>query len=364
MKVLLCSPNSGDGGIARWTNYIVSAASTNKGYDDVEVELLPMNSSVYLGENAPMIKRIRYGVNAYVKFLSTFNAALRKSLPDVVHICSSGSLGMMRDYLMIRLCRKLGIKTYLHFHFGRIPDLKNNNNWEWKLLRKVCKKANHVIVMDERSSMALNDLGAHKVSNIPNPISEEVLHYTVQESPEFSYSNVYFVGHLLKTKGVYELIELLENSLDLTLNLIGSDPQNIKFTLSERIKQNNLQNRVHFLGQKSHNEVLDYIKKGIFVFPSHTEGFPNVILEAMACGIPIVSSNVGAIPEMLAINSSEPCGICIEPQNVQQLQHAVEQIRANKSLSDTLRHNAAKRVRQNYSASSVYAQLCACWNSL
>ena len=362
MKILLCSPNSGDGGIARWTNYIVSAASTYKGYD-VEIELLPMNSSVYLGENAPMIKRIRYGVKAYIKFLSTFKAALRKSSPDVVHICSSGSLGMMRDYLMIRLCRKLGIKTYLHFHFGRIPDLKNSNNWEWQLLRKVCRNANHVIVMDERSAMALNDVGAHKVSNIPNPISEEVLHYTGQKSSEFSYSNVYFVGHLLKTKGVYELVELLENSHDLNLHLIGSDPQNIKCALLESIKQNNLHNRVHFLGHKSHKEVLDFIRKGIFVFPSHTEGFPNVILEAMACGIPIVASNVGAIPEMLAINTTEPCGICIEPQNVEQLLHAVAQIRTNQSLSDTLSHNAARRVRQNYSASSVYAQLCACWNS-
>lgn len=67
------------------------------------------------------------------------------------------------------------------------------------------------------------------------------------------------------------------------------------------------------------------LKCTVFVLPTYTEGFPNVVLESMACGCPIVATSVGAIPEML----DGGAGIVIEPRNVEQLRDAVAWVLEN-----------------------------------
>ena len=60
----------------------------------------------------------------------------------------------------------------------------------------------------------------------------------------------------------------------------------------------------------------------VFVLPSYTEGFPNVIIEAMAMGKPIIATSVGAIPEML----DEGCGVVVPPKDADSLQKALQKV--------------------------------------
>jgi glycosyltransferase involved in cell wall biosynthesis len=59
----------------------------------------------------------------------------------------------------------------------------------------------------------------------------------------------------------------------------------------------------------------------IFVLPTYTEGFPNVILECMASGCPIITTPVGAIPDMLQFGSTQACGACVDVKDVQGLKN-------------------------------------------
>lgn len=99
----------------------------------------------------------------------------------------------------------------------------------------------------------------------------------------------------------------------------------------------------------------------VFVLPTYSEGFPNVILESMACGCAIIASNVGAIPEMLAINSQKPCGICIEPRNKKELKKAIEFILDHPDIAQEYGKRAKERVFREYSIDSVWLRMVKIW---
>ncbi len=112
-----------------------------------------------------------------------------------------------------------------------------------------------------------------------------------------------------------------------------------------------------FLGEKPHDESLRLMSKAdVFALTSHTEGFPNVVLEAMALGKPIVASRVGAIPEMLA----DGCGLLIEPQDVVGLQSALKCILEDKDLLVDLGSKARLRSIR-FSIDVVFAQYMTVW---
>ena len=116
-----------------------------------------------------------------------------------------------------------------------------------------------------------------------------------------------------------------------------------------------------FVGEVSHEEVIrEFNQADLFVFPSYSEGFPNVILEAMACGCPIVSSDVGAIPEMLDING-DACGICFKSRSANEVKRAIDCLLLDESQKKHFSQKAKKRVNEMYSIPKVWQQLVEIW---
>ena len=100
----------------------------------------------------------------------------------------------------------------------------------------------------------------------------------------------------------------------------------------------------------------------VFVLPTYTEGFPNVILESMACGCAIVTTPVGAIPEMLGEEDGKSYGLMVEPRNVEQLRAAIEKMLSDEEFKAACRENAQQRVNERYNMSSVWQQMVGVWN--
>ena len=109
--------------------------------------------------------------------------------------------------------------------------------------------------------------------------------------------NIVYVGRFSEEKGVEYLIKSLQYLDEGKLFLVGGGPQEIKLKkLAERFT-----NRVHFLGRVSHEEIpLIHNAMDVFVLPSVSmEGFSNSMLEALACGLPVVATPIGAAPEII-----------------------------------------------------------------
>ena len=108
------------------------------------------------------------------------------------------------------------------------------------------------------------------------------------------------VGHLVPVKGFDRLIDAmaLVDARDLALYIVGEGPERPQ--LAARIRARGLDDRVFLPGARSHAALADwYSAADLFCLASHREGCPNVILEAMACGAPVLAADVGGIAEIL-----------------------------------------------------------------
>ncbi|MBK9384480.1 MAG: glycosyltransferase [Planctomycetes bacterium] len=107
-----------------------------------------------------------------------------------------------------------------------------------------------------------------------------------------------FVGRLVRAKGVHELLEALAAlPSEVSLCYVGKGEE--RGALEARAKELRLEERVHFAGEVAHAALVPWYRAADrFVLPSYSEGHPNVVCEALACGLPVVASAVGGVPEI------------------------------------------------------------------
>lgn len=364
-KILLCSPRSATGGISQWTNAVLAHYGSIAN-PEVEVEwFFPAASSRQTLTSTPLPLRLWIALRNYLPLLNALRKKLKSQSYDVLHLSTSGSLGLLRDLLVARMCRKRGVALAVHYHFGRISQIMKSGGWEKRLLERVVGETDANIVMDAASYEALTEQGVKNVVCLPNPLSEKVVALIGKQGAVARVpGSLLFAGHVLPTKGVFELVEACRDIDGIRLEICGICPDETKRRLLETAGDR-AGDWLTINGNHTQEEVIDkMLRCGIFVLPSYTEGFPNVILESMACGCPIVSTHVGAIDEMLAVNTSAPCGITVNPRSAAELKEAILSLLTNPSLAKELGERSRKRVSDAYSVNRVWTELAGVWKGL
>jgi teichuronic acid biosynthesis glycosyltransferase TuaC len=135
---------------------------------------------------------------------------------------------------------------------------------------------------------------------------------------------ILFVGSLLPVKGVRELLEaaavLIPARPNLRVVCIGEGPFDREFR--ERAAKSDMNDHVKFVGGVLPEEVANWMTAAnVFCLPSHSEGTPNAITEALSCARPVVATEVGGIPQL--VNSK--CGILVPPGDPRRLATALSE---------------------------------------
>jgi glycosyltransferase involved in cell wall biosynthesis len=131
---------------------------------------------------------------------------------------------------------------------------------------------------------------------IPNP--NELKNQTIEKKKPHT---ILFVGRLIKEKGIYELIDAMKeiiNRVDCQLLVVGEGKE--KNAIHDRINNTHLKESVLLMGYLENEKLYQvYQMADVFILPSYREGFSTSITEAMSCGLPIVTTSVGGMPDHL-----------------------------------------------------------------
>jgi len=358
MKLLLLSPLPPPvGGIASWSlNLLNYYVNNNKS----SWEIFHQNTATKYRNttNLSLKSRLYSGIRDTKNIISEFRNNIAVFQPDVIHLTSSASFALLKDLLILSLAENKNITVVMHFHFGRIPELYDKKNWEWRLLCRVIKNSKIAIVIDEKSYNTLLRSGFENVVNIPNPISIELEENAVKQieiNKVKKKGKIIFLGHVIKTKGIFDLIKACTGLVEINdLTFIGPYENSVKDELSAIAISRDNGSWLKFTGNQDNNQTLKYLgDASLLLLPSYYEGFPYAIIEAMAMGIPVVATSVGAIPEMLCVNSGYPCGICVTPGNISELSAAINSLIIAPEKAETMGINGLNKVLKSYTISKV-----------
>lgn len=350
MKIITCAPlPPPNGGIANWYN-IVSKKAQEKGFTFININTSPRKSM----DSRSIFYRVVIQGFRMLSQRNELSKIIRKNKDaKCCHITTSGQLAIVRDIMFLHLLRTKDVKSVYHIHFGRIPEMSENNTTEWRLMKKAMNLANEIIAIDGKTyDVLLENFDKNKVHYIPNPVNKVCCNETDGSK------NILFLGNVLKAKGVEELLtsfeKLSKEFSDWKLTIAGFCEDDYK----KYLEQNFSFEKVEMTGFLSHEKAMEKLAGAEFlVLPSYTEGFPNVVIEAMMCEKAVVATNVGAIEDIL----SGGCGIVIEPKNENELYGVMKDIIINPEKRSQMGKKGKEKAISNYETNIVFEKYSDLW---
>lgn len=345
LKLLLISPYYEDGkqisgGIVNWTkNFICNPIVSS------QIKISIVNTRL-IGGRALGSDKYSYFDESYRFCWNVVSLLIQLILkkPDIVHLNTSCSnFGLIRDSIFSSIVKFFNKPLVVHFHCD--VAYYSYSQRAFLCLSKLVQRADTLFVLNKPSQKFILEEFGEKSEILPLYIPNDKLKQIVQRKVEDTIKCIIFVGHVTENKGCDIILKLAEMIPQVKIILIGH-------VFEEFIAKYEIPNNVVLTGNLPHSQVETYLRKAdLFLFPSKTEGFPTAVLEAMAFGLPIIASGVGAIPEMIGTNGEG--GIIVESQSSVQFCNAIQKLNTSVNLRQTMSEWNIIRVNQFYNDSVV-----------
>lgn len=247
--------------------------------------------------------------------------------PQLVYITPNAKGGpFYKDFVMVQMLKGMGCRVVAQYHNKGVSTRQDRiiDNWLYQrffkniwviLLSEVLfqdmKKyvsRDHVLICPNGIRDAYNDVVPKRNNNIPQLL---------------------FLSNLIKEKGVFDLLDacqiLQDKGVDFGCTFVGAESDEIsKQVFEQEVRNRGLEASVQYVGKKYGSEKeACYVSSDIFVFPTyyHNECFPLVLLEAMSYGLPCVSTDEGAVCEII---DDTVTGYVVEKNDTRQLADKLE----------------------------------------
>lgn len=252
----------------------------------------------------------------------------------------SGPIGYM-------LKKKYKLPYVIRFGGGDVPGFQERFTKVYKLIapaiKMIWKKADARIANSQGlKDMALKFYDKKSFDIIPNGVDTEVF-YPIEKADSDEFK-ILFVSRLIERKGLQFIIPQLQKIQDSTekkvkLVVVGDGPY--REQLETITREYKVADMVEFVGQKNKKEIVPFYQNAdLFILPSAKEGMPNVVLEAMACGLPIIMTPCEGSKELVQDNGY----ILLTSE----MGEKIRQLLRNKEMLQKLGHNSRRIVEEQF----------------
>lgn len=349
-KILFVAPTEGNGGIQTLVRDYIRDFNF-QGYTLTHIGVSHRRSTIE--RNSPILRAYDGLLDMFAVYVQVRKAVCKQQF-DIFHTTTSGSIGTLRDFLLGRLCKRHGIKTILHCHYGCIPQDYRKGGIMGLLLKKTMHMYDNIWVLDNKAIDCLHNdpVMKDKTMLVPNPIQVP----TVCDFGTKNYTKVAFIGNMYRTKGIIELVEAVSKLDNTTLHIIGPNYNQSQ----EFIRQNYaslIDKRVFIYGSLPNGKVMELLEEmDILALPTYYpwEAFPISILEATSRGKMVISTNRAAIPDMLTDLDGNGCGRIIDEKSPEQIYDAIKWCQDHKEEADVMCRKAYEKVKSSYEKSIIY----------
>lgn len=218
-----------------------------------------------------------------------------------------------------------------------------------KMVSCALRNSDKVIAVSNALKQKLVAIGvpAEKIQVIPNGVDTELFKPLDQAECRkklglpLDKKIILYAGNFAQVKGVDILVEafgeMVRSRVDILLLLVGDGP--LETMLRSRVRELGIEGSVIFSRRTTHDSVPCYMNAcDVFCLPSRSEGCPNVVLEALACGTPVVATQTGGMPEII---KNGRLGVLVDPENLIALRCGINEALARRWDRDAMRASVA-----------------------
>ena len=296
---------------------------------------------------------------------STATQAASKALAKRVHVLTEADIARQTDEVIERLngTTVSGVHGYfahapaelaervamqLGTRFGFSIHAKDARKVPPEILSDRARKAACVVACNHDVAHELRDSGA-KVHLVPHGVDLDG--FGPRSFPDVGPLQLLAIGRLVEKKGFHILITAAARlRCSFQLNIVGEGPEEER--LKDLVRCHGLESNVRLCGAKTHEDLPEaYARAHVLIVPSivdrtgDRDGLPNVVLEAMACGRPVIASNVGAIASAVVDGET---GLLTESGNPESLATAINLLGQQHARLQQLGIRARERVQREY----------------
>ncbi len=260
-------------------------------------------------------------------------------------------------------------KTKLIFSSWRnIDHVKTGYPYRLSVLHRdieafVLKRATHGVVFNHSAKNIFAKNGFRNTTVIPPPVDTQLFEPRIVDRQRDAFV-VGYVGRLVRAKGVDLILQALRSLPRVCTAMIVGDGE-AKDDLKKLAAELDIVERVNFTDAVSHESLPDiFAQMDVVALPSRTthhwrEQFGRVLVEAMACGVPVIGSTSGEIPNVIA-----DAGFVFKEENIDGLRLGVERLYSSEKMRSELRERGIHRARTVFSLEVVAAQYHKLFTSL
>jgi len=282
-------------------------------------------------------------------FACAFFAVLFFLIKDrgvILHCHMSFNGSFWRKYTFMVMAKIFNAKSVIHLHGSEFKDFyAKSSPSKQQSINKLITGVDEFIVLSDSWDEFIYSVSGRRCTVINNYVDIE------KADGRRGKGQMVFLGALIKRKGVYDLIEACAQlTAEYTLHLCGSGEDE---KVADFIKSKNLDDKVIMHGWIDSEQKRTLLSEcNLFVLPTYNEGLPMVIIEAMACEIPILTTPVGAIPEVIIPSET---GYLFPQGNVEQLASTLTT--ALNSNNELLVKNAKAMYLEKFTSAVAFPKL-------